>query len=221
MEHKKEETNKRYIFEGKIMKYNPDVLSERLEGLRIDRKDGKLSYSQLSQEIFNKTGISISHSQLNKYERFTNSETMSVNNLLALAEFYDVSIEYIIGYSETKSNDVTDKYTSEKFGLTDKSMSRLKALKEHNPFMLKFLNHFLEDDDLWKDLPSLVNDFFDINGRKENIDFERRELEIAKFSLFELCVASLNRIYEKMHIKSKKLFDIHTKKRNKNKKEEQ
>ncbi len=200
-----------YELYGKLMKYDTDKLAERLNNLRTKRKKGKLTYIQLAQEIFDTTGISISHSQLNKYERLGNTEAMSVNNLLALAEFYNVSIEYLLGISNSKSNSVIDKSTSKKFGLTDKSMERLKALNKHNPVMLKVVNCVLEDDEFWKDFIPLVNDYFEICERKNNIDFEKRDFEISKFSLCELFTETLDKIFEKVRPTSKKLFDISNK----------
>ncbi len=211
-----------YEVYGKLMKYDTDILAEHLSDLRTQRKKGKLTYVQLSEEIFEKTGISISHSQLNKYERLGNTEAMSVNNLLALAEFYNVSIEYLLGINDSKSTNVTDKHTATKFGLTDKSMDRLKSLKNNNTILLKVVNCILEDDDFWKDFPPLVSDFFDVSERKNNLDFERKELEISKFSLCELFKETLDRVFEKVRPTSKKLFDIPKKRRStKSKREEQ
>ena len=211
-----------YEVYGKLMKYDTDILAEHLSDLRTQRKKGKLTYVQLSEEIFDKTGISISHSQLNKYERLGNTEAMSVNNLLALAEFYNVSIEYLLGINDSKSTNVTDKHTATKFGLTDKSMDRLKSLKSNNPILLKVVNCILEDDDFWKDFPPLVSDFFEVSERKNNLNFERKELEIAKFSLCELFKETLDRVFEKVRHPSKKLFDIPKKRRStKSKREEQ
>lgn len=204
------------------MKYDTDILAEHLSDLRTQRQKGKLTYVQLSEEIFDKTGISISHSQLNKYERLGNTEAMSVNNLLALAEFYNVSIEYLLGINDSKSTNVTDKHATTKFGLTDKSMDRLKSLKNNNTILLKVVNCILEDDDFWKDFPPLVSDFFEVSERKNNLDFERKELEIAKFSLCELFKETLDRVFEKVRHPSKKLFDIPKKSRStKSKREEQ
>lgn len=211
-----------YKVYGKLMKYDTDILAEHLSDLRTQRQKGKLTYVQLSEEIFDKTGISISHSQLNKYERLGNTEAMSVNNLLALAEFYNVSIEYLLGINDSKSTNVTDKHTATKFGLTDKSMDRLKSLKNNNTILLKVVNCILEDDDFWKDFPPLVSDFFEVSERKNNLDFERKELEIAKFSLCELFKETLDRVFEKVRHPSKKLFDIPKKRRStKSKREEQ
>lgn len=211
-----------YKVYGKLMKYDTDILAEHLSDLRTQRQKGKLTYVQLSEEIFDKTGISISHSQLNKYERLGNTEAMSVNNLLALAEFYNVSIEYLLGINDSKSTNVTDKHTATKFGLTDKSMDRLKSLKNNNTILLKVVNCILEDDDFWKDFPPLVSDYFEVSERKNNLDFERKELEIAKFSLCELFKETLDRVFEKVRHPSKKLFDIPKKRRStKIKREEQ
>lgn len=198
---------------GKLMKYNTDKLAENLNELRTQRKNGKLTYIQLAEEIFDTTGISISHSQLNKYESVGNTEAMSVNNLLALAEFHNVSIEYLLGIHDSKSTDVTDKHTATKFGLSDKSMERLKTLKDKNPVLLRVVNSVLEDDAFWRDFTPLIFDFFEISERKSNIDFERKELEIVKFSLCELFKETLDRVFERVHHTSKKLFDIPKKRR--------
>ena len=72
--------------------------SERLKDLRV--KKG-LTLKELSEEV----GLSVS--TLSKYENCTPSE-ITVDGIMRLAKFYNVSIEYLFGFSENKNHSNTD-----------------------------------------------------------------------------------------------------------------
>lgn len=72
--------------------------SERLKDLRV--KKG-LTLKELSEEV----GLSVS--TLSKYENCTPSE-ITVDGIMRLAKFYNVSIEYLFSFSENKNHSNTD-----------------------------------------------------------------------------------------------------------------
>lgn len=111
------------------MAYNRQLVAERLEDLR--KPGGKtISLRQLSKEIEKKTGVSISTTQLSKYENSDESNIMSVENMMAIADYYDVSYDYILGYSDTKKRENIDIH--QQTGLSEKAIERLRSFNNRN-----------------------------------------------------------------------------------------
>jgi transcriptional regulator with XRE-family HTH domain len=101
------------------------LTAERLWELRKDRS---LSFKKLSQEIEEKTGVYISATQLQKYEDTDRTDVMNVRNLVAIADFYGVSYDYLLGYSEAKERDYHS--AVEQTGLSEKAVKILKTWVE-------------------------------------------------------------------------------------------
>ena len=186
--------------------YNPDILSERLEDLRKRDGTNAITFEMLSKCILKKTNVRISGSQLCKYENPDKRERMNVNNLLALANFYDVSIEYLLGLSNTKSNNITDQHAAAQFGLSDKSMERLKKLKKTNSLLLAIINSVLENDNFCRDFPELFHDFYEENRAKGSMYFDRKKYDFAKFALCELFKETLDSICDDVQYKRRSYF---------------
>lgn len=117
--------------------YNKKKLAERLGELRKDLEDKrriagvadyKLSYKKLSQEIEKKTGVLMSSTILCNYEDEENDKKMNVENLCALADYYDVSIEYLLGFFDVKTPDMAIRVISKKTGLSKKSIVSIKKI---------------------------------------------------------------------------------------------
>lgn len=117
-------------FEDNIMHF-----SETFANLRRGRGQKVKTYKQISKEIYQKTKTHISHTQLSKYVKMEKGETQliypKINIIMAIAEYYDVSIEYLMGLSDTKKYDIEYKKGSELFGLTDEAMNMLSKMKTH------------------------------------------------------------------------------------------
>lgn len=110
--------------------YDKTITAERLNDLRNPCGKRKYTLLQLSEEIEKKTGVRISHTQLSNYEDNDpinkDKDIMNLKNVIALADFYDVSVDYLIGTSNSKSNDITIKTICDYTGLTEKSITVLK-----------------------------------------------------------------------------------------------
>lgn len=112
-----------------------DFLEEmvyRLGDLRDGRKLKGLSYtySDISREIEELTGEKISAQSLNKYHEVLEDENgpklvkMNVVNLVALAKFYNVSVDYLLCLSDSKER--KNYNISKRIGLSDEAIETLE-----------------------------------------------------------------------------------------------
>lgn len=107
---------------------------ERLENLRRDEK--KLSFQQLS-ELLKEQGVFISHTNLKNYEisdqyhdLYNRTKGMSLENFVALADVFGVSVDYLLGRSESKKAEYHQ--MSRELRLSDDTIDLLKAIIEED-----------------------------------------------------------------------------------------
>lgn len=117
----------------------------------------KISGLRLTEMISEKTGIKIGGNTYNKHESFNNSNTMSIELLVALSRFYDVSYDYILGYSDSMHPEREN--TQKKYGLSDASLDVLQNIK-------------LLDKRQQKDEPNAPTDLEIINALFESGEFQ-------------------------------------------------
>lgn len=199
--------------EEKIL-YDVIVLSERIEDLRKGDGKKKCTLTTLSNNIKKKTGVSISHTQLGKYENPDLIERPNINYLLAIASFYNVSIDYLLGKTNSKSRNYTDQMASSKFGLSDLAMKKLSILNNNlnneNEFKLHLINSIIENDAFITDLSENLITFYKASDNK-NIkedklkkDYGISTLDISKYNLtktFEQFAANMYEQYKKRNTK--------------------
>ncbi len=108
--------------------YCKTTLQERLKDLRVERK---LNLEQLSKQ----TGIS--SSALSEYE---NNEYKEINhgNLITLADFYGVSVDYLICHSE---NRVLEGKEIRDLHMTDDVLKILTSGKINNRLLCEMIKH--------------------------------------------------------------------------------
>lgn len=109
------------------------LTKERLEDLR---KEKKLSYEQLSKQLAER-GVNISHTNLKNYEindplhpLYGRTKSMGIEYLVAFADFYDVSVEYLLGLSNSRRREYHD--ISAQLGLCDEAIAELIQCKENS-----------------------------------------------------------------------------------------
>ena len=107
------------------------LTKERLEDLR---KEKKLSFEQLSKQLAER-GVNISHTNLKNYEindpihpLYGRTRSMSIEYLVAFADFYDVSVDYLLGLSNSRKREYHDIF--EQLGLCDGAIEELIRCKE-------------------------------------------------------------------------------------------
>lgn len=200
--------------------YDINTLSERIEDLRKGDGRKKCTLTTLSNNIKKKTGVSISHTQLGKYENPDLIEKPNINYLLAIASYYNVSIDYLLGKTNSKSKNYTDQMASNKFGLSDLSMKKLSYLcnnlNDENSFKLHLINRIIENDNFITELSQNLITFYKANDNKMNTndklkkDYGVSVLDISKYNLTKTFEHFIENMYKEDSIKTKKqyLFDI-------------
>ena len=85
--------------------HQAEKTKERLENLRRNKK---LSFKQLSA-LLEQDGVYISHTNLKNYEindqfhpLYNSTKGMGLENFIALADVFDVSVDYLLGRSNSK-----------------------------------------------------------------------------------------------------------------------
>lgn len=109
--------------------YDKKKTAERLYLLRSEYEDKigkKISALQLVKHIKEKTGIEIGGNTYNKHENFSNDTNMSIELLVALAKFYEVSYDYILGFSDTRYPQRENFHN--KYGLDDAALDRIESI---------------------------------------------------------------------------------------------
>jgi hypothetical protein len=109
--------------------YDKKVTAARLCELRSEYEEKighTISALQLVKHIKEKTGIDIGGNTYNKHENFANTTNMSIELLVALSKFYEVSYDYILGFSDTRYPERED--ITKKYGLTDKALTGLENI---------------------------------------------------------------------------------------------
>ena len=123
-------------------------MAARLKQLREERG---LSHQKLSDTLDEMLGISISKDSLMKYEVATEHHStpfknlgMRVEYLTALASFYNVSTDYILGLTDIRSPSIDTQAIIAQTGLTEENVKTLEAFQSIPATAnLTFINEFL------------------------------------------------------------------------------
>lgn len=133
--------------------YNRTRSAEILGDLRdqLKLKTGKKpTFKELSKDINKKVGVYISDTSLCDYENTEKTKDMSVKNMVALADYYGVSYDYLLGNSSSRERKNIN--VNKKYGVSDKALSRLEILnntpqKEFEMSLIDTFNAFIESDE--------------------------------------------------------------------------
>lgn len=109
------------------------VLARRIFDLRTGENKEEKIYTQreLCEAIKEKTGVEISISKLSRLENEDDEQMPSINMLLAISEFFDVSLEYLVGLSDISEKNINYKEVNKMFGLSQRAMEKMKYMKTH------------------------------------------------------------------------------------------
>ena len=133
------------------MGWNRDEICERLSDLRHPNGGKTISLAELSKGIEKKTGVYISAAQLGKYEDSEKTDIMNAKNLLAIADYYDKTCDYILRGVKTENVDI-----HKRTGLSDNAIKKLESESESyesddSPF-IKTLNALIENGRIIQDI---------------------------------------------------------------------
>lgn len=127
-----------------------DLISS--ETIKLGRRP---TYRELAQRIKEKTGVDISTASLCDYATGRKDKSMTVKNLVALSEYFDVSVEFILGKSINRNP--KNMSIGKRTGLTDLAIISLEAFfnspqfdKNNNVKLSSYtsiLNELLPDHD--------------------------------------------------------------------------
>lgn len=95
-----------------------------------DINKNRYTLDEIAQEI------GVSKSQVSNYLSDKKFSMPSADKLVLLASFFNVTVDYLLGLTDTKSLDVVDQKMSKEFGLSDDAMNKLKSNLEHTDLNL-------------------------------------------------------------------------------------
>ncbi|MCI9269540.1 MAG: hypothetical protein HFF40_11895 [Lawsonibacter sp.] len=134
------------------------TLAERLRKLRQDRG---LTILGLKAALKEKYGIDISGESLTNYEvkdsnhsKYGKNEGMNVKYLRCLADFYNVSTDYLLGRTLVRTTDTEIQAVSNYTGLSHRAIWRLHSGMSKDE--IKVFNLFLDDSLFWFALHDIV-----------------------------------------------------------------
>lgn len=140
---------------------NKNVTKEFSEKLRNLISESGKSIKQLSLEL------GIPSGSLSKYQN--DAAEPGINNLYKIAEYFSVSTDYLLGFSNVKSIDIEIKAISEKLGLSGDSIEILEHFKANNEKVINVVNFIIEAEKPWVDFNLFINTPF--NGVYIDSDF--------------------------------------------------
>ena len=148
------------------MKVKVIIMADFKNRLRELIKDSGKTQKEVAKEIEEKYGINLSSQALSNY---VNGREPSYDTLIAFAKFFNVSTDYLLGYSEVKRH--SNSNINEQLGLSDKSIEILNSYKKYfkdhgKKVLIPIVNFLIENEPNAKELLS------DSYSYKKN-DFDR------------------------------------------------
>lgn len=122
------------------------------------RQEHGLSHVQLSNQLKNKYGISVSRDSLMAYEVADDARSkadklpnlgMRVEYLYCLADFYGVSLDYLVGNTDYRDINHSN-LNIEAAGLPEKFISEYLFIRDKKGFGNRLVNKFLSNWNLWE-----------------------------------------------------------------------
>ena len=188
--------------ETKVL-FDKDVLATRIFDLRTGANKEEKIYTQreLCEAIKEKTGVEISISKLSRLEKGDDKQMPSINTLLAISDFFDVSLEYLVGLSDISEKNINYKEVNKMFGLSQRAMEKMKYMKTHTDLIwpenykkfgeMDFLNMVIVDFPKLFSVPAVAylrayeeyKEFCKKYGKKKNGKNSTRVLDLDAFPI--------------------------------------
>lgn len=155
-------------------------------------KDERISKKKTIKEVCSEIGIS--EGILSDYEN--DKKKPGADALAALASFYNVSVDYLLGLSKVKSLNLTTQSLSKITGLSEEAIETLRTFSKIEDIKspMIFINSLLEDPKTIYIITLMVNELLYSND-DELTDAERLRMEGGR--LWE-CQKALSELIEKI-----------------------
>lgn len=186
------------------------TLGARLKELRQERG---LSHVQLSRQLKDRYGISVSRDSLMAYEVADDTRSksdklpnlgMRVEYLYCLADFYEVSLDYLVGNSNYYAIGHSD-LTLEAMGLPEKFVAEYLHIKNKEGFGNRLVNKFLSNWYLWEAMFLLYSvdalPMVESDSPESTPEFRKLQEDILKKSEGLYCLANTG------HLRNGMLFE--------------
>lgn len=193
----------------KIAKFYDDVLNTRIREL-LERNN--ISTKDFAQKL--NVSTEAIRLWISGYAR------PDINKIIEISNIFNVSTDYLLGKTSSTSLDYDYQITKEKFGISDKSMTKLAQVVnnlglEDNELKLKLINYIIEDDSFLINLTFNLKNFYRANENKNIMKDEIKEkfnissLDISRYALIKLFENFIDDTYVEFWKSNQgKLFDI-------------
>lgn len=165
-----------------------DLTAVRLKKLRTSNN---LSHEKLSHELEERYGIKISTDSLKVYEvtnpgspRYGKIAGMRIEYLLCLADFYNVSADYLLGKTDKPSINTVVRSVEEMTDLSPEAITKLHIDKDtQSNLYIDFLNALIVHDSL-DNLASLVYTYLQhLNHKSEKMPLDLTDMGTDAYNL--------------------------------------
>ena len=158
-----------------------------------DSRIGEKSWSALAMNLKHiikdpaelKEHLGCSIQAINQYKLGVNFPKME--NLIKIAQFYDVSLDWLVGLSKNPSINTDAKFLTDIIGFSPAAVSRLKAFVEGRPKRVAALSILLEQDDFAYILDDVLHctEFWQWHTPLEEF-FEKHEIQPNSYETQEI-----------------------------------
>lgn len=168
-----------------VTKRFADVLSDLIEEKK--RRTGK-NHKEIALEI------GVSDGALSEWA--SDNKTANIDGLVAVAKYFGVTSDYLLGLSEVKSRNLTTQSISKATGLSEEAIETLRTFSKREDIEspMIFINSLLEDPKTIYIITLMVNELLYSND-DELTDAERLRMEGGR--LWE-CQKALSELIEKI-----------------------
>ncbi len=181
------------------MQFDTVTIAKRL---RQCREEQGLSHDRLSEQLKLKCSAEISRDSLINYEiqeknhpRFMKNAGMSIKNLFALADFYGVSTDWLLGLSDIRSPSIDVQGVCEYTGFSENTVINLHNLNCDVPSILSTLNEIITNRKFVFWIADLTNAFSIIERGAKSYRPESGEEVLRNLA----SISAENRIKEENH----------------------
>ncbi len=143
------------------------LTAKRLKKLR---KEAGYSHERLAATLIEKYNIKITPASLKKYEiseqphsNYGAVKGMRIEYLYMFADFYNVSSDYILGFTNSTNRNITAKHITDKTGLSSKAVENLEMLYKTEvgcipPYLV--IDYMLSNQEFIENYPNTIISYY-------------------------------------------------------------